>query len=81
MNSKILDLGFCKNKIKGSIGLDDVFFENIDIVHDILNILYPSENNLFDKLYLRNLLEHFLLKGISIILPECYSLLSSNENL
>ena len=81
MNIKILDLGCGKNKIKGSIGLDNVPLDDVDIVHDILNIPYPLEDNSFDKIYLRNVLEHFLLKDIRIILSECYRLLSSNGNL
>ena len=48
MSLKILDLGCGKNKIKGSIGLDNVSLDDVDIVHDILNIPYPLEDNYFD---------------------------------
>ena len=81
MNSRILDLGCGKNKIVGSIGLDNVPLDNVDIVHDLLNTPYPFEDNCFDKIYLRNVIEHFLLQDINKILSECYRLLSSNGNL
>ena len=81
MNSRILDLGCGKNKIVGSIGLDNVPLENVDIVHDLLNTPYPFEDNCFDKIYLRNVLEHFLIEDINKILSDCYRLLSSNGNL
>ena len=81
MNSRILDLGCGKNKITGSIGLDNVPLNNVDIIHDLLDTPYPLENNSFDKIYLRNVLEHFLIEDISKILSECYRLLSLNGNL
>ena len=81
MNSRILDLGCGKNKIIGSIGLDNVPLDDVDIIHDLLNIPYPLKDNSFDKIYLRNVLEHFLIEDIDKILSECYRLLSSNGNL
>ena len=54
MSSKILDLGCGKNKIKGSIGLDNVPLNNVDIVHDLLSVPYPLQGNSFKRIYLRN---------------------------
>ena len=81
MNSRILDLGCGKNKVIGSIGLDNVPLDGVDIIHDLLSIPYPLKDNSFDKIYLRNVLEHFLLEDINKILSECYRLLSPNGNL
>lgn len=81
MSSRILDLGCGKNKIIGSIGLDNVPLDNVDILHDLLVTPYPLESDSFDKIFLRNVLEHFLIEDINKILSECYRLLSSNGNL
>ena len=34
---KIIDLGCGENKVIGSIGLDKVKLESVDIVHDLLS--------------------------------------------
>ncbi len=72
MNSRILDLGCGKNKIIGSIGLDNMPLDNVDFVHDLLNTPHLFEDNCFDKIYFKNAFKHFLLQYINKILSECY---------
>jgi len=75
---KILDLGCGKNKVIGSVGLDKVKLESVDIVHDLLSFPYPLENESYDFIYLRHTIEHFAIENIDLILKECYRILKKN---
>jgi SAM-dependent methyltransferase len=55
---KILDLGCGKNKIKGSIGLDIVKADGVDIVWDLTKFPYPFKDNEFDIVNASHILEH-----------------------
>ena len=62
---KILDLGCGENKVQGAIGLDNVDINGVDILHDLLRFPYPLNDNSFDIIYLRNVIEHFNLDKIN----------------
>ena len=81
MINNILDLGCGNNKVKNSIGMDKVELEGVDVVHDLLSIPYPFEENSFKVIYLRHVIEHFKIEDINIILSECYRILSLNGKL
>jgi len=72
---KILDLGCGENKVKGAVGLDNVSLSGVDIVHDLLDFPYPIENESYDIIYLRNVIEHFYLNDIKKIFNECSRIL------
>jgi len=76
-NSKILDLGCGNNKVDGAIGIDIVDLDSVDIQHDILKFPYPFENNSFNKIFLRHVIEHFNLYDIEKIYTECYRILEN----
>ena len=46
---KILDLGCGENKIPNSIGLDNLKLPNVDVVHDLIDLPYPFDNESIDK--------------------------------
>jgi SAM-dependent methyltransferase len=73
---RILDLGCGEKKVKGAIGLDNVDLPSVDIIHDLLNIPYPIENESYDIIYLRNVIEHFYLDDIEKIFNECFRILA-----
>jgi len=55
---EILDIGCGNHKVKGSIGLDFVKIEGVDIVHDLNKVPYPFKKNSFDIVYANQVLEH-----------------------
>ena len=73
---RILDLGCGIQKINGSVGLDNVSIPGVDIVHDLLDFPYPIENESYDKIYLRHVIEHFYLDDFEKILIECLRILT-----
>jgi len=78
---KILDLGCGDNKVQGAIGLDIVDINGVDILHDLLMFPYPLNDNSFDIIYLRNVIEHFNLDKINKIMYECYRILKKDGQL
>ena len=72
---KILDLGCGDNKVEGAIGLDNVALSGVDIKHDLLDFPYPIENESYDIIYIRNVIEHFYLNDIKKIFNECSRIL------
>ena len=58
MKPRILDLGYCKRKRLGAIGVDYSNSHNADIVHDLNDFPYPFENESVDQIYMDNVLEH-----------------------
>tara|TARA_B100001250_G_scaffold92747_1_gene77192 strand:- start:14104 stop:14703 length:600 start_codon:yes stop_codon:yes gene_type:complete len=78
MGKRILDIGCGNNKVKDSIGMDIVDLDQVDVVHDILKTPYPFNNESFEKIYLRHVIEHFTIEDIKKVLSECYRILSHN---
>ena len=75
---KILDLGCGTVKVRGAVGLDNVDIPGVDIVHDLLDSPYPIENESFENIYLRHVIEHFYLNDFEKILNECSRILISD---
>ena len=50
--SKVLDIGCGRHKLPGSIGLDIVPLEGVDVVHDLNQFPYPFSDNSFDSVRL-----------------------------
>ncbi|MDP3296463.1 MAG: methyltransferase domain-containing protein [Thermodesulfovibrionia bacterium] len=55
---KILDVGCGKNKTDGAIGIDFSSNTGVDIVHDLNTFPYPFSNDVFDKVIVKNVIEH-----------------------
>lgn len=53
-----LDLGCGKRKIDGATGIDFNSDTNADVVHDLTRFPYPFEDNYFEEIYCRHILEH-----------------------
>jgi ubiquinone/menaquinone biosynthesis C-methylase UbiE len=58
MSDKILDIGCGNNKIKDAIGLDIDKNTKADIIWDLNKYPYPIEDNEFDKIYAKHIIEH-----------------------
>ena len=76
---RILDLGCGTVKVEGAVGLDNTDLHGVDIIHDLLLFPYPIQDESFDIIYLRNVLEHFDFKQINDIMNECFRILISGE--
>jgi len=55
---KTLDLGCGNRKIFGADGLDKTSLEGVDIVHDLNVFPYPIDDNSYDRIVLRHVVEH-----------------------
>ena len=55
---KILDLGCGLHKLPGSVGLDVVPLDSVDVVHDLNVYPYPFEDNTFDAIRMMHVIEH-----------------------
>ncbi|MGQ0542689.1 MAG: class I SAM-dependent methyltransferase [Blastocatellia bacterium] len=55
---KILDVGCGTNKYEGAIGLDNNPRTAADVIHDLGSIPYPFEDNEFDLIVSRHVVEH-----------------------
>ena len=80
-NFIILDFGCGRNKVKGSIGVDKVNLENVDVQHDLICFPYPFDSNSADKIYCRHVLEHFDADLRNKILGEMYRILKRGGQL
>ena len=69
MNRK-LEIGCGDNKRAGFTGMDIVTLEGIDIVHDMNEVPWPLEDNLFEEIVLDDVLEHS--KNFLGVLKELY---------
>ncbi len=58
MIEKILDVGCGINKIPGSTGIDIDEKSHADIKHDFNVYPFPIEDNSFDKIYAKHIIEH-----------------------
>ena len=78
---RILDLGCGDNKVENSIGLDCADLHDVDVKHDLLSLPYPFDDESFELIYLRHVIEHFILDDINNIFNECWRLLKKDGNL
>ena len=76
---KILDIGCGKNKIVGALGLDIDKNSNPDILHDLNIYPYPINDNEFDKIYAKHVIEH--VNDPIAFVQECYRVLKPNGTL
>lgn len=56
--ARLLDLGCGKKKRQGAIGVDIIWNEQVDVVHNLNSYPYPFEASQFDDVLLDNALEH-----------------------
>ena len=54
----ILDVGCGQNKVVGAIGIDSNSRSHADVIHDLGIFPYPFENDRFDEIVCRHVLEH-----------------------
>lgn len=54
----ILDLGAGKDRIPNAIRLDSSALANPDVLHDLNNYPYPFDDNSFDLIYCKDVIEH-----------------------
>lgn len=55
---KKLDIGCGRNKLEGSVGLDVVPLDGVDVVHDLNCFPYPFPENTFDYVRVIHVIEH-----------------------
>ncbi|MGH8678927.1 MAG: class I SAM-dependent methyltransferase [Burkholderiales bacterium] len=55
---KVLDVGCGRNKFPGAIGIDFAQNSLADIMHDLNKFPFPIEENSFDVVLCRNVIEH-----------------------
>jgi SAM-dependent methyltransferase len=77
-NKIVLDLGCGRNKHPGSIGVDNVYVDGVDVIHDLACTPYPFNNSCADEVILSHVIEHFSIEGINDILREVYRILSDD---
>lgn len=53
-----IDLGCGGTKEEGSIGVDLVSLEGVDVIASLMERPYPFADNSFDTIYLKNMIEH-----------------------
>jgi SAM-dependent methyltransferase len=57
-SKSILDVGCGQNKVVGAIGIDSNSRSHADVIHDLGVFPYPFENDRFDEIVCRHVLEH-----------------------
>ena len=67
---KMLDLGCGRRKVRGCIGIDILPDSDADVIHDLNEVPYPFEDNLFDVIYANDCLEH--LDDVIKVMEELY---------
>lgn len=75
----VLDLGCGVNKVAGSIGIDRIPLLGVDLVFDLDSFPYPLIDNIVDKIYLNDVIEH--LPDTIAAMEEFYRLCSPNARL
>ncbi|MDE2028175.1 MAG: class I SAM-dependent methyltransferase, partial [Candidatus Omnitrophica bacterium] len=68
-----LDLGCGNNKISGATYLDIDPVAKPDILHDLNKFPYPIEDNSYDEIYARHIIEH--LDDVVAFMKELYRIL------
>lgn len=57
-DKRVLDVGCGRNKVAGAIGLDRFPVTGVDIIHDLEVFPYPFEDNSYDEIHARHVIEH-----------------------
>lgn len=57
-NIKSIDLGCGPDKVDGCFGVDNYQFEGVDLVCDLNQYPWPLEDNSFDEIWARHIIEH-----------------------
>jgi SAM-dependent methyltransferase len=57
-SKKILDVGCGQNKYRGAIGIDSNPRTKADVIHDLGDVPYPFQDNEFDEIICRHVIEH-----------------------
>ncbi|HEY6807035.1 MAG TPA: class I SAM-dependent methyltransferase [Pyrinomonadaceae bacterium] len=57
-NKKVLDVGCGQNKFAGAVGIDSNPRSHADVIHDLGVFPYPFENDQFDLIISRHVIEH-----------------------
>ena len=70
---KNLDVGCGRKKIIGTIGVDFIRDEAVDIQWDLNNYPWPFKNNEIDKIYFNHSISH--LDNILNVITECHRIL------
>ena len=55
---KVVDLGCGPNKVPGAVGVDQFCFEGVDILCNLGSRGWPIQDNSFDLIHARHLVEH-----------------------
>src|ERR1700753_2863067 len=66
-----LDLGCCKNRREGFLGVDQRNFEGVDFVTD-LNHIWPWEDDSVEEIHMSHCVEHFSGEQRAHIFNEMY---------
>jgi len=77
-NKRILDIGCGRNKLKGSIGLDQNAYEGVDIVANLEGPL-PVRDADFDLVFANQVLEH--VRDLTLLLMEIHRILKPGGQL
>jgi SAM-dependent methyltransferase len=75
LSLRILDIGCGKFKLPGSVGLDIVPLEGVDVVHDLNQFPYPFPNDSFDRIRLIHVVEH--IQSITRTMEEIHRIAKS----
>ncbi len=73
-SKKILDVGCGQNKYPGAIGIDSNPRTKADVIHDLGNVPYPFQENEFDEIICRHVIEH--VPDVMAFIPSFTALLS-----
>jgi SAM-dependent methyltransferase len=71
-----LDIGCGRNKLPGSVGLDIVALDGVDVVHDLNTRPYPFEAESFDFIRIIHVIEH--VESIVETMSEIYRIAKPN---
>lgn len=66
----MLDVGCGHKKIKGTIGIDHIIADGVDVVHDLNVMPWPFEDSSFDRIYANHSISH--LEDICKVMVEFY---------
>ena len=58
MTRRVLDIGCGPNKVPGATGMDRRTMPGVDVVHDLNSRPDPFDDNAFDEIHARHVLEH-----------------------
>lgn len=78
---KKLNIGCGKETIEGFVNLDIIQYDNVDVVHNLTKIKYPFEDNTFDLVYGRCILEHICPLKLIEVINELHRITKHNGRL